>query len=131
MIVSLSLTAVTAGAALPVMSRWAGGQQLRRGAAGLSGDLARALSMAISRNGHVRVRVTGAGTYTLESSSDANSWTPIGSVALPKGISAASGSEVRFDRRGFPSVRDVLVLADASNETRSVRTSAMGRVSVQ
>lgn len=130
MIMSLSITAIAAGAAVPTVSRWAGMEQLRRSAIGLSGDLVRARSMAISRNRMVRVRVTGTGAYALESSSDGTNWASLGALSLPKGITAASGSEVRFDRRGFPTVRDTLTLSNTASQSRSVSTSAMGRVVV-
>lgn len=130
MIMSLSITAIAAGAALPTISRWAGMEQLRRSAVGLSGDVVRARAMAISRNRIVRVRVDGTGSYVLESSADGTTWASLGSLGLPKGITATTGSEVRFDRRGFPTVRNSLTLTNAASQTRTVSTSAMGRVAV-
>jgi hypothetical protein len=95
-------------------------------------DIIRARMQAVGQNRFVRIRMVSETEYLREKSADGTTWSIDGMLlTLPRGVTATSTSaQVRFDRRGYATVNNSVVLRTGLGQVKTVATNAIGRVTI-
>ena len=102
--------------------------QLKATANQVGFDIARARMEAIGQNKYVRIQMQSS-QYLRQVSNDGSTWTTETTRTLPNNVSAYSNSEVRFDRRGFATVNNWMLLM-GGGRYRWIFTSLIGRSTI-
>jgi Tfp pilus assembly protein FimT len=131
-IVSLQLTMVIGLIAMPKMGTFFTQYQLMSAANQLGFDIARARMQAVGQNKYVHIKIPNSTQYVRETSSDGTTWSNSVTKTLPASITASpTTGEVRFDRRGFITVKnDTITLTSTISTLKTITTNLTGRVTI-
>jgi Tfp pilus assembly protein FimT len=129
-IVAMQISLMAALIAAPRVSALYGEYQLMSASNLLAFEVARARMQAVGKNRIVRIRMASPTQYVRETSTNGTTWTGQVTAKLPTGVTASSPAEVRFDKRGFPTVNDSITVTNRISQSKTVSTNLVGVVSV-
>jgi prepilin-type N-terminal cleavage/methylation domain-containing protein len=131
LVVVVALAAIIGLIAVPKVSVLYAEYQLMSASGQLAFDVVRARMQAVGQNRFVHIKMLNSTQYACESSTDGSNWLNRVTTNLPKGVtSSTTSAEVRFDRRGFPTVNTSITVRNTISQTKTISTSLIGRVTV-
>jgi len=95
-------------------------------------EIIRTRMQAVGQNRFVRIRMVSETEYLREKSADGTTWSIDGVLLnLPRGVTATTTSaQVQFDRRGYATVNNSVVLRTGLGQVKTVATNVIGRVTI-
>ena len=131
LVISLQFAAIVALIAAPALSSFSAQYQLMGASNQLGFEIARARMQAIAQNRFIRVKMSGATQYVRQISVDGSTWSTQMTSTLPSGVtSTTTSAEVRFDKRGFATVNQSIVVSNTLRNAKTLSTSIVGRVTI-
>lgn len=132
LIVVLEIALFTALISVPKVSAFFAEYQLMSATNQVGFEIIRARTQAVGQNRFVRIRMVSGTEYLREKSVDGATWAIDGVLLnLPRGVTATTTSaQVQFDRRGYATVNNSVVLRTGLGQVKTVATNAIGRVTI-
>jgi Tfp pilus assembly protein FimT len=131
-IVAMALAMAMGFVLVPKVSGLYAEYQLMSATNQLGFEIIRGHLQAVGQNRYVRIRMVSATEYMREKSTDGTTWSIEGPLlTLPRGITTTTATAmVRFDRRGYATLNNSVVLNNGIGQARTILTSPIGRVTI-
>lgn len=131
LVVTLQFASIVALMAVPNVNATFAQYQLMSASNQLGFDVARARMQAVGQNRFVHIMMLSDSQYARETSADGNTWSNRITTDLPKGVTTTTTSaEVRFDRRGFTTVNQSIIVKNRLQQQRTIQTSVVGQITI-